>query len=262
MSLNWKNKQAFAIRILTAHLEQDRLSHAYLFTGDENSGKEEVAKAFAQSLLCESKIVFGACDCNACRKIKEESHPDLHYLGADLKAKSIKIEEVRNNIHLASLKPFEAKWKVFLVPEADRLTTDASNAFLKTLEEPPEHSIFVLMTENRSNMLETIQSRCFELRFRPGGQRMDVQPWDLKKSRSWISLLDALSDKTRHEVLSHLDDLAYTLRLQMEENASAGTVKALDKIFETKDALDHNVNQKLAITRLEALLEKYVPLGI
>lgn len=250
------------LRILTAHLKQDRLSHAYLFTGDKGSAKEEVARSFASALLCPSGNGFEHCECSSCLKAKEDSHPDLHIVGADLKAKSIKIEEVRNQIHLASLKPFEAKWKVFLVPAADRLTMDASNAFLKTLEEPPAHSIFILMTENRSNMIETIQSRCFELRFRPSGREAaDMQPWDLKKSRSWVNLLDALQDKTRQEILSHLDELAYTLRLQLEEDSSVSLLRAVDKVFETKDALDQNVNQKLALTRLGTLLERFAPLG-
>src|SRR5207248_272507 len=110
---------------------------------------------------------FDDCVCASCRKSEAGSHPDLHVLGKDLKLKSIKIEEVRDAIADAALKPYEGKWKVFVVLEAGRLTADASNAFLKTLEEPPPHTVFILTVETKAGLLETIQSRGFEVRLKP-----------------------------------------------------------------------------------------------
>src|SRR5438094_110690 len=119
--------QDFAVRVLKSHIQKNRLAHTYLITGEKESGKGDLALAFAVALNCEAEQYFEPCSCNSCRKSEAGNHPDLHLLGQDLKIKTLKIEEVRNVIAGASLKPYEGKYKVFVLFDAGRLSQDASN---------------------------------------------------------------------------------------------------------------------------------------
>lgn len=265
------NAQEFAVKVLKNHLRSGRLSHTYLITGQDSSGKEEVAMTFAAALNCLENKWFESCACNACHKIENGNHPDFHTLGDDEDVKSIKIEEVRNMISQASLKPYEGKWKVFFLKKAERLTADASNAVLKTLEEPTARTIFILTAETKANLLETIQSRSFELRLKPLGGMNDGQP-SLElvmemKEKAWEDFLDERTGK-RENMRETLEDLMlYFRQSALKAVLPSGApdprqeafVKALELLTETKDALEGNVNQKLLASRLAMRLRRIVP---
>ena len=99
--------QGFAVRVLRSHIQKQRLSHAYLFTGEKNSGKEDLAQALAAAVNCEKERSFRECECKSCGKIEAGNHPDVRGLGKDPKIRSIKIEEVRDTLSAASLKTYE-----------------------------------------------------------------------------------------------------------------------------------------------------------
>jgi DNA polymerase III delta' subunit len=253
--------QDFVVRILKSHIQKDRVANTYLLTGDKQSGKDEVALAMAASLNCEKKRYFGECECNSCHKIAEGNHPDVHIVGKDAKARSIKIEEVRDTLSAASLKTYEGKMKIFIVQDAGRLTPDASNAFLKTLEEPPEQTVFILTVENRAYLLETILSRCFELSLKPltkemsgGAILMGIQ--DYVRNRNWEDLTDEYAGTSRDEVKGFFESLLYFLHGQLQKNPSEAYLQAVESVLEAKDSLDGNVNQKLALSRLAMKLRR------
>ncbi len=269
MSLNKVTAQEFAVKILRSHLEKKRIAHTYLLTGKKESGKEDVALAFAQALNCLSNHAFEECACVSCRKIEAGNHPDVRIMGSEAKARSIKIEEVRDAIGAASLKPYEGKWKVFILLDADRLTADAQNALLKTLEEPPANTLFIFLVENKSNLLETIQSRSFEVRLKPlhfseeGGAGFIAGMWQ----ENWEDILDAYQSQSREELKGSLELLMSNLREEIRNSESTGRgipvpkiVEAISVVCETKDAVDGNVNQKLALSRLAVNLRKILPL--
>ena len=250
--------QDFAVRILKAHLEGERLAQSYILTGQKQAGKEEMAMAFAAALNCTAGHFFQACECVDCHKLESGNHPDLHILGEDPKVKSIKMEEIRRLISQVSLKPYEAKRKVFVLLEAGRLTADASNALLKTLEEPPPHTVFILTAENRSQLLETIQSRSFEIRLKAtGGVDEDAgtkaAALRILAGRNWEDILEEYSAVSKDELRRKLDMLMEHFRQEIAETSgpdAASRVRAIELILETKDALDANANQKLALSRL------------
>ncbi len=245
--------------LLLAHLKRKRIAHTYLFSGPEESAKRELAIRWAQALNCEREKFLEACGCTSCRKISEGNHPDVRRLGGDEKSRSIRIEAVRELIHQASLKPFEGRWKVFIFEGAERLTPDAANALLKTFEEPPEESVFVLLVENKSHLLETIQSRAFEVRVPPAG-REDYRrnpAFQRLEKEGWGGFLAALQGVKWPELSEWLEGLAYYLR---DRSAAEGKqspersrelLEALETVYETEEALSANVNQKLALTHLE-----------
>lgn len=149
---------------------QGRLAHAYLFAGPLESGKTKTAVALAQMLNCEEpgeKYFCGGC--GSCRKISAGNHPDMVTLKAGI-GETIKIEDVRSFIQRSGLRAFEAKWKVFLIRNAERLTKEAANALLKTLEEPNAQTLMVLTTAVPELCLDTIKSRCQLVHFFPKSQ--------------------------------------------------------------------------------------------
>ncbi|NLE64632.1 MAG: hypothetical protein GX606_01805 [Elusimicrobia bacterium] len=159
-------------------LDKGRLAHAYLFSGPQGTGKFETACAVARLVNCPDK--GGAdCDCASCRKMRGGHHPDL-FIVEKLEDKSeIMIGqfcERANNpftpvIPRLTLRPFEAVRKVCIIRDAHLMSAEAANAFLKTLEEPPEATVIILTTAVPARLLKTIVSRCHEVRFFAWGEK-------------------------------------------------------------------------------------------
>ncbi len=261
------DKQPFAVRILKAHRDHDRIAHVYLLTGASDATQEEMALSWTCALECESRV-FGECHCTTCRQIHEGSHPDVHWVGRDRKAKSIKIEEIRDILEASALKPYAAAWKVFILIQAERMTTDASNAFLKTLEEPPPHTVFILTAETKTAMLETIQSRAFEIRLFPEKESAGLASnvFGSLNGNSWVDGLEDWQELDRQELAGQLERLGsgFHAAFLRDKFASASAVttltEAVDKTLEVRQAVLENVNAKLALTRLAMHLERTIPL--
>ena len=141
--------------------------HAYLFQGEEGVGKEALARTFAAGLQCQSESADKPCkECVSCRQMESGNQPDVIWVTRE-KA-SLGVDEIREQLcNTMDIKPFSSPYKIYLVPEAEKMTEAAQNALLKTIEEPPEYGIVILMTSNISALLPTIQSRCLTMEFRP-----------------------------------------------------------------------------------------------
>lgn len=138
-----------------------RLPHAFLFVGPEGVGKRTVARAFAQALLCAKPAGADPCgDCTQCRQVLAGAHPDLLAVGKPDDKHELPISLIRDLCRDLSLTPMSAARRVAIVDDADDLSTEAANAFLKTLEEPPPGSILILIGTAAELQLETIVSRC------------------------------------------------------------------------------------------------------
>jgi DNA polymerase III subunit delta' len=160
--------------ILQAAMRNDRIAHAYLFHGEDRIGKRLTAVRFGQALNCDaSALDADACgSCQSCRQIEAATHPDFVLIEPDqeLANPQIKIEQIRHLEQHIIYRPLIGRFKIVLIDEADRMTIGAANALLKTLEEPPGHSLFVLITGRPYALPATIQSRCQRLRFVPPAQ--------------------------------------------------------------------------------------------
>ncbi|MCD4814575.1 DNA polymerase III subunit delta' [bacterium] len=158
--------QSHAVDYLKRSLVNRRIAHAYLFSGPEGVGKKTTAIALAQALNCQTPENNDACgDCLACRKIAVNTHPDVQHIGPD--GQSIKIEQIREHLQReVILKPLEGKTKLYTLDPADAMTLESANSILKLLEEPPENVVIVLISSRPFSLLETIRSRCREIRFR------------------------------------------------------------------------------------------------
>ena len=140
----------------------DHVSHAYLFVGAPGSGKATAARALACAVLCADD---GCGACGSCYRIRRGVHPDVHYIEPEGAATYLK-EQITDIIHDTNLAPVEGTHKIYIVQDADRFNEGSANAFLKTLEEPPDDVVIILMTHSFDAVLPTIASRCQVVRFR------------------------------------------------------------------------------------------------
>jgi DNA polymerase-3 subunit delta' len=157
--------------VLQRSLANNRLAHAYLFAGDALEDMELAARELAKAVNCESPARQGGCDrCDSCRKIDAATppggqHPDVQWLRPESKSRVIVIEQTRDLEKSLQLKPTMGRMKVGVIVEADRINQSAANSFLKTLEEPPDRSLLLLLTAVPGQLLETVRSRCQRVQF-------------------------------------------------------------------------------------------------
>ena len=144
-----------------------KISHAYIINGEKSSGKEFIARVFAMTLQCEKGGTEPCQECHSCKQFLSGNHPDVIWVTHE-KPASIGVDDVRIQINdTVSIRPYSSPYKIYLVDEAEKMTVQAQNALLKTIEEPPAYAVLVLITTNPEVFLPTILSRCIQLKLRP-----------------------------------------------------------------------------------------------
>ena len=264
--------QARAIRFLHRALMTGRVAHAYLFTGPAGVGKRAAALAFAQALNCEQVLSSefrvpglkpgtwnpepgtrdlaphdGCGNCRVCRNIANGRHPDVQVIEPD--GATVKIEQIRALEADAVLAPYEAKWKVFILDKAERMTEQAANAILKTLEEPSSGTVFILLTSAVSALLPTIVSRCQTVTFSPlpNGQ---IEALLIEKGiePSRARLIASLSQGSIERALSpEVASLSATRDLRLEglgrglHDGPAALVELAEKLVKDREKLQQQM---------------------
>ena len=148
-------------------IEYHRISHAYILAGEEGMGRKTIARACAMTLLCENSDQEPCMKCHACKQLLSGNHPDVIWVTHE-KPASIGVDDVRTQINdTVMIKPYSSHYKIYMVDEAEKMTVQAQNALLKTIEEPPAYAVIILMTTNPEAFLPTILSRCIQLKLRP-----------------------------------------------------------------------------------------------
>ena len=145
---------------------EDKVSHAYILNGERGAGKKMLANLFAATLLCEKGGPDPCNECHSCRQAESGNHPDIIKVTHE-KPNSISVDDIREQVNnTIMIKPYQGPYKVYIIPQADMMTPQAQNALLKTIEEPPEYAVIMLLTENADTLLPTINSRCVMLKLR------------------------------------------------------------------------------------------------
>ena len=148
-------------------MEQNKVSHAYLLQGELGAGKEFIARAFAAALQCERGTANACGQCRSCKQIESRNHPDVIWVTHE-KPNTIGVEDIRTQLNQdIEIKPYYGPKKIYIISECEKMTVQAQNALLKTLEEPPSYGLIILLTTNAEALLSTILSRCVVLRMRP-----------------------------------------------------------------------------------------------
>ena len=148
-------------------IELDKVSHAYIINGEKGTGKMLIADAFAMTLQCEKQERMPCLKCHSCKQALSGNQPDIIHVTHE-KPGSISVEEIRTQLNSdIMVKPYSSPRKVYIIDEADKLTVQAQNALLKTIEEPPAYAVIVMLTSNADALLPTILSRCVLLNIKP-----------------------------------------------------------------------------------------------
>lgn len=141
----------------------DKVSHSYIFAGEPGAGKKLLTSLFAMTLQCREHGKDPCLSCDSCKKALSKNHPDIIYVYHE-KPNSISVEEIRTQVvNDVDIKPYQGPYKIYLISDAEKMTPQAQNALLKTIEEPPAYAIIILLTSNVDALLPTIVSRCVTL---------------------------------------------------------------------------------------------------
>ena len=148
-------------------LTTGKVSHAYIINGEKSSGKEFVARVFAMALQCEKGGVEPCQECHSCKQALSNNHPDIIRVAHE-KPNAISVDDIRRQVNNdVAIKPYSSARKVYIINEAEKMTVQAQNALLKTLEEPPEYAVILILTTHVEALLPTILSRCVVLNMKP-----------------------------------------------------------------------------------------------
>ena len=241
-----------ATDLLRRSLANGRLGHAYLFVGGTIESLESHATELARTLNCQSPPATGETgiplepcgDCIACRKVDSGNFPDLDFVRPEKKSRIISIEQIRNLTRKVSLKPTEGRYKVAIITGTDRMPGPTFNAFLKTLEEPPERTVFILLTVHPDRLGETVRSRCMRVNF---GGEADVQ---LEASdAAWLKSFVGMSAETgeglmgRYRLLGKLMEHLAAKRDTIEETQEAAS--ALNRYADIEPTLREKLKEEL-----------------
>ena len=224
--------QEHVLRALINALDNDRLHHAYLFTGTRGVGKTTVARIFAKSLNCETGVSSTPCgECSACREIDEGRFVDLIEVDA---ASRTKVEDTRELLENVQYAPTRGRYKVYLIDEVHMLSTHSFNALLKTLEEPPPHVKFLLATTDPQKLPVTILSRCLQFNMKRMSPEMIVGHLEhvltqegIDFDQSALAMIAEGADGSMRDALSLLDQaIAYGAGQLVEDEVRAmlGTI--------------------------------------
>ena len=226
MTNNWNLLgHDWAVDMLRRHVANESMRHAYLFVGAPGIGRRTLALAFARALTCSQPPAPGAfCGkCRNCRQIAAMQHPDLNIVQAEKEGGILKVEQIRELRKGILLSPYQAKYRIALLPRFQEANPSAANALLKTLEEAPSKVILLLTADNVEQLLPTIVSRCEVIRLRP-----------TPLPRVEAYLREKGIDEAKSQLLAHISGgrLGYALRLLEDESALEFRRAKLDELTE------------------------------
>lgn len=218
--------------ILTNAIQSNNVLHSYLFTGIDGIGKSLFAKEFANMILCTSDNKKPCQNCKSCLEFQGESHPDFLQIEPE-DGKTIKIEQIRYLQEKIAEKPITSEKKVYIINECDTMTREASNALLKTLEEPPIYATIILITANESKLLVTIKSRCTKMAFQPLSE-IEIKTYLKQKSLDINKEIGMDNKITENLIKQSQGSIGRLLRIQQEIE----DYKKIDEIIQNLEKKD------------------------
>lgn len=217
---------------LIKSIEKNDILHSYLFLGTEGIGKFLIAKEFAKKMLC-LNLNATHCECKSCKCCESENHPDLVVINEE--NESIKIEQIRKITGKVIEKPIISSRKVYIINNSEKMTSEAQNCLLKTLEEPPEFIVVILISSNENMILNTIKSRCMSIKFKNISD---------KELRDYAIENIGYTDLTDNLLKSFNGSIGKAIELK-ENKEKYLKIEELISDFEKKDLIDIMLDTKI-----------------
>lgn len=228
--------------VFKKYFSNNRLSHAYILSGSASSDKDKLAHEMAAAMVCSgSSKPCGVC--SGCRKAVENIHPDINVLTREKDKSEIYVAQIRTLKSDAVVMPNEAEKKVYIINEAETMNPPAQNALLKLLEEPPVHCSFILVTENSGSLLQTVRSRCVEIRLTETEQARAV-------NEKAAEIVDIFAGANKEAILNACFELEKLNRNEFFTLCEDMKLTAMDKLKTGKG------NNALRMMELISILEK------
>jgi DNA polymerase-3 subunit delta' len=254
--------------IISGQLKSGKVPHAYLFLGEEGTGRKKTALELAKALNCLESAAEAACGkCASCIKIEHGIHPDVRVVDFAYQAKienkelekqkSIKIDTIRAVQREISLKPSEGKWKIFIIEPAEKITLDAANCLLKTLEEPPEWTLLILLAKNRENLPATVVSRTQIIPFAPPAEKKAApgedsltELWrDIRNNALSSAELLAVSRENSKNAADFVERLIVEIRADFERQPERFR-QAMETVIASQNFLTKNAGAQMVLDEL------------
>lgn len=276
----WDSLEASrAVGGLARQIAASEIAHAWVLFGPAGSGKRPISVAMAAAIQCPVEPRVGCGTCSACLRILRHRHPDVHHIVPE--GPLIPVDVIREVVvPEAARSPFEARMKVFVIEEAERMNPAAQNALLKTLEEPPADTVFILISDREDELLETIRSRCRVVRLEPVPEQRIVEllvrqgvteqaalvaarvsDGDLERALA-LALDDSAGDRRRtwlsipRRLVSPVDALDAAAEVIQEVKAALGALEDTQKI-ETQELADMIGEKRGTAAARNALSKKH-----
>ena len=245
------------VELLSRSIARGTLPPSLIFAGPPGTGKRATALAVAQLLNCLKPRDGDACgECAQCTRVARGVHPDVLMIEPG-DSGSIKIDAVRDAVDRAGYRPFEGKRRVLVIADADALVAAAQNALLKTLEEPPSSSVFILITSRPDMLLQTVRSRCIRLTF-AAGARLDSDPESCVVAQRVLAQAAAASDGSRLDAAKELLARTGASAASDREQVNAH-LQAMASLLRDIEIIATRAEQPLANAELKGSLERLVP---
>ncbi len=247
--------------LLKQAIQRNKILHSYMFIGSKLTQKEEISKKFAKEILCLNKENSPCEKCKSCIEIENQNHPDYKQIQLENDESTIKIEQIRKLQEDIIKKPIISEKKIYIIKNSDKMTLGAQNCLLKTLEEPPQNITIILLTENESNILNTIKSRCTKISF----TQESKQDMTEEQKNNYRELEKIFGDINKYSILDVINkiDVLYKGEKQINElleyiniilynNISKNrlNIKYIEDVENTKQRIQANANYNMCIDNL------------
>ena len=227
-------------------IEHNKVSHAYIINGEKSSGKEFAANIFAMALQCENRDddIEPCQECHSCKQALGNNQPDIIRITHE-KPNSIGVEDIRTQINGdIGIKPYSSTRKIYIMNEGEKMTPQAQNALLKTLEEPPEYAVILILTTNVNSLLPTILSRCVVLNMKPVSDKLVkkylINEFEIPDYKAEVCVAFARGNIGKARILAtseefdHIKEEMITLMKYINDMEISEFIAAIKKIAEYK----------------------------
>ncbi len=244
------------VEVLRRSLRTGKTAHSYLFEGISGCGRKKTALALIQGMFCQSADDDACGVCPSCRKVTGGSHADIHIVEPLPDKRDISIDQLREMQRTLSLRPYEAPRKACIIEPAERMSVNAANSLLKTLEEPPGDALIILLTENAGLLLPTIRSRCQLIRFAPLSPEHILTLLEQSgMDADTASLIAPMSGGSMQKAIELDNESLAARRENVISRLSQMNINKIASVFDAAEALSGNREETLEL--LDLLISFY-----